>query len=65
MAIKISDIAKMAGVSKASVSLALNEKPGISDQTRTKIIKIAKEHGYQPLRKSVRTLPATSAPSPF
>ena len=49
MAIKISDIAKMAGVSKASVSLALNEKPGISDQTRTKIIKIAKEHGYQPL----------------
>ncbi len=51
MAIKISDIAKIAGVSKASVSLALNEKPGISDQTRTKIIKIAKEHGYQPLRK--------------
>jgi len=43
---KISDIAKMANVSKATVSLALNGKPGVSPETREKILKIVYEHGY-------------------
>ncbi|WP_434432512.1 LacI family DNA-binding transcriptional regulator [Lactiplantibacillus paraplantarum] len=51
MGIKISDIAQLAGVSKSAVSLALNEKPGISISTRKKIIKIAHQQGYTPLRK--------------
>lgn len=45
---KISDIAKLANVSKAAVSLALNNKPGISDETRAKILKIVKDTGYLP-----------------
>jgi len=49
MAIKGKDIAEKAGVSRAAVSLALNNKPGISDETREKIIKIATNLGY-PLR---------------
>ena len=36
------DIAKIANVSVATVSLAINNKPGISDSTRQKIFKIAK-----------------------
>lgn len=39
-------IAKLAGVSKSAVSLALNGKPGVSAETRKRIIQIAQEHGY-------------------
>ena len=35
MKIKMSDIAKKAGVSIAAVSLVLNGKPGVSEKTRT------------------------------
>ncbi|SDZ38422.1 DNA-binding transcriptional regulator, LacI/PurR family [Evansella caseinilytica] len=45
---KIDDIAKMAGVSKSAVSLALNGKPGVSQQTREKILNIAEAEGYIP-----------------
>lgn len=45
---KMEDIAKLAGVSKSAVSLAFNDKPGISPDTREKILQIAKEHGYVP-----------------
>lgn len=51
MTLKMSDIAEMAGVSKAAVSFALNGKPGISESTRKKIFKIIKEQDYEPLRK--------------
>ena len=46
MDLKIENIAKLAGVSKTAVSFALNNKPGISDETRGKILDIVKEHGY-------------------
>lgn len=42
------DIAKLANVSKSAVSLALSGKPGISSETRDKILKIVKETGYIP-----------------
>ena len=45
MELKMSDIAKMAGVSKAAVSFALNGKPGVSKETRKKIFKVIKEQG--------------------
>lgn len=40
------DIARMAGVSPSAVSIALNGKPGISDQTRARILGIVKQSGY-------------------
>lgn len=43
---KIDDIAKLANVSKGAVSLALNGKKGVSEETRNKILKIAAENGY-------------------
>ncbi|MCK2006138.1 LacI family DNA-binding transcriptional regulator [[Brevibacterium] frigoritolerans] len=46
MKLKIKDIAKLANVSIASVSLALNNKPGISYETREKILRIAEQEGY-------------------
>lgn len=38
MKIKVIDIANRLGISKATVSLALNNKPGVSEQTRQKIL---------------------------
>jgi len=46
MRVKISDIAKLAGVSVAAVSLALNNKNGVSDETRQHIINIAESLNY-------------------
>lgn len=41
---KKQEIAKLAGVSPSAVSLVLNGKAGVSDETRSKILSIAKEH---------------------
>ncbi|MDK2946360.1 MAG: LacI family transcriptional regulator [Geotoga sp.] len=46
--ITISDIAKMANVSKATVSYVINNKPGVSETTRNKILQIIEEHNYIP-----------------
>lgn len=51
MTLKMSDIAKIAGVSTSAVSIALNGKEGISSETREKIFKVINDTGYQPLRK--------------
>ncbi len=51
MPLKMNDIAKRANVSRSAVSLALNGKSGISNETRKKIFKIIDENGYTPLRK--------------
>lgn len=41
---KKQDIAKLAGVSPATVSLVLNGKAGVSNEMRSKILSLAKEH---------------------
>lgn len=45
---KISDVAKMAGVSVASVSRALSGQPGVSEATRTKVEAAVKALDYRP-----------------
>lgn len=44
----IQDIAAEAGVSVASVSYALNGKPGVSAETRERILQIARQHTWEP-----------------
>lgn len=44
----IKDIARMAKVSASAVSMALNNRPGVSEKTREKIFSIAKQLEYQP-----------------
>ena len=46
MGIKVKDLAKMLGVSPATVSLALNNKAGISQATRQRIFDKLNELGY-------------------
>jgi LacI family transcriptional regulator len=42
----IRDVARLAGVSPASVSFALNGLPGVADETRRRILAAAAELGY-------------------
>jgi LacI family transcriptional regulator len=44
--VKIIDIARQSGVSMATVSLVLNNKPGVSQETRSRIFRVAQELGY-------------------
>lgn len=46
--ITIKDIAKIAGVSYATVSRALSNSPGISEETRARVLEICREQGYRP-----------------
>ncbi|MBR7839677.1 LacI family DNA-binding transcriptional regulator [Actinospica durhamensis] len=44
----IADIAARAGLTKAAVSFALNNQPGVSQATRERVLAIAREIGWQP-----------------
>jgi DNA-binding LacI/PurR family transcriptional regulator len=58
----ISDIAARAGVSKGAVSYALNGQPGVSEETRARILAIAGDLGWYPNR-AARSLSASRADS--
>jgi DNA-binding LacI/PurR family transcriptional regulator len=58
--ITIRDIAERAGVSKGAVSYALNGRPGVSSDTRDRILAIADELGWYPNR-AARALSAARA----
>jgi len=44
----IADVARRAGVSKGLVSFALNDRPGVSPDSRTRILAAAEELGWTP-----------------
>lgn len=46
--VTISDIARLAGVSVGAVSFALNDRPGVSEDTRKRILAIAQDLQWQP-----------------
>jgi LacI family transcriptional regulator len=45
--VTITDIAQESGVSPATVSLVLRNRPGVSEETRARVIEIAENLGYQ------------------
>jgi LacI family transcriptional regulator len=44
----IEDIARLAGVSRATVSRVLNHRPDVDRETRTRVLRVIEEHGYVP-----------------
>ena len=53
----IKEIAKLANVSKSTVSRAINDDPRIKESTKEKILKVINEIGYQPnqVARSLKT----------
>jgi len=49
----MADVAQLCGVSLSTVSLALNQKPGIPHETRLRVLEAAKHLGYE-IKKSVK-----------
>lgn len=45
---KLQDVAKLAGVSSATVSRVFSHHPNIRDEVREQVLAIAKQHGYHP-----------------
>lgn len=54
--ITVKEIARMAGVSVTAVSFVLNNKPGVSDETRQKVQKIIDKTGFKPNINSKKLL---------
>ncbi|MEU6733363.1 LacI family DNA-binding transcriptional regulator [Streptomyces physcomitrii] len=50
--VTIRDVASRAGVSRAAVSLAFNNKPGVSESTRARILDVARSMGWEPNRSA-------------
>lgn len=48
--VTINEIARRSGVSKGAVSYALNGRPGVSPETRARILEVARELGWAPNR---------------
>ena len=61
----IADVAKRAGVTKAAVSFALNNQPGVSAATRERILAIAAEVGFQPSSAARAGIEITSAEADY
>ena len=49
--VMLRDVAEMAGVSKATASMALNNYPNIAETTRKKVVQCARRLGYRPQRR--------------
>jgi DNA-binding LacI/PurR family transcriptional regulator len=56
----IDDIARIAGVSRGAVSFALNDRPGVSAETRARILRVVEEMNWRP-HKAARALGGAKA----
>lgn len=48
MALTLEEIARLAGVSRSTVSRVMNDQPGVRDQVRQQVQRVVRETGYQP-----------------
>jgi len=48
--VTINDVARRAGVSKSTVSLVLNNRPNVSEDTRAAVLRAIEDLGYKPLK---------------
>ena len=55
MSMRAKDIAKMTGVSVSTVSLVINDRPGVSDAKRRQILNTIKEQNCEYLLRNARS----------
>lgn len=53
MSITAKELAAKLGLSESAISLALNDKPGVSHSTKMRVIEAAKQYGYDFSKKAV------------
>ena len=53
--ITVQKLADMLGLSGAAVSMALHGKPGVSEDTRRRVLETARQQGYVPPRRTARS----------
>lgn len=56
MSITVKEIAQKAGVSPATVSLVINNKKGVSKETRLRVQAIMEQYDYRPIKNNKRSL---------
>ena len=56
-AVRLADIGKALGISAVSVSKALAGKPGVSEDMRRKVVKLAREMGYEGVKSRAEAEP--------
>ncbi|MDO4554119.1 MAG: LacI family DNA-binding transcriptional regulator [Lachnospiraceae bacterium] len=54
------EIAKKLGISPAALSLVINHKPGVSDETRATVLQKLEEMGYEHLIKKAPVIPSNN-----
>jgi LacI family transcriptional regulator, galactose operon repressor len=62
MALTLEQVAKLAGVSRSTVSRVINEHPHVRPEVRSRVLQIISQHGYQP-NPAARAL-ASHRPAP-
>jgi|APTNR8051073442_1049403.scaffolds.fasta_scaffold00086_22 LacI family transcriptional regulator len=62
--ISLREIAEQCGVTRMAVSLALRNKPGVSEATRKQVLKVAKQMGYEPDPEVAKLMSRIRAQSP-
>jgi DNA-binding LacI/PurR family transcriptional regulator len=60
--VTMSDVARLAGVSKMTVSNVVNNRPGVSDPVRRRVLEAIQQSGYR-LNVNARTLKAGPCPA--
>ena len=48
MTITLQEIAKLAGVSRSTASRVINGHPAVRPATRTRVLQVVREYGFQP-----------------
>ena len=54
------ELARLLHLSESAVSLALNDRPGVSRETRKRVLEAAREHDFDFSRKAVSRDPSHS-----
>ncbi len=60
MGVTIKDLAEQLNLSPATISLALNNRPGVNPKTRALVLELANKLGYEQISATVRRLPKGS-----
>lgn len=48
MAMTLEEVARLAGVSRSTVSRVLNDRPGVRPEVRERVWQVIRQYGYEP-----------------